>query len=388
MFGIIMFIKHSPFLISLTALTSAMPQSSSTYLPRISHVLFIIIAGTAILYIAKPVLVPLAFAMVLAMLLIPLSRRMERAGVNRAVAVLICILLLLLTIAVIIGLLSWQLSSLMDDMNNIEQKLAVMMRKVQQFISAHTGINRRQQQQMVEQVNKEGSAGLLSEVTTIITSGLVNVILVLVYIFLLMYFRNHVMLFIKKAVPATQRSNVADMLHCAGDVSQQYLIGLSQMIITLWIMYAIGFSIAGVKYALFFAILCGTLEIIPFVGNLTGTAITVIMGVVQGGDFKLIAGILITYGLVQFIQSYILEPLVVGKGVNLNPLFTILGIVVGEAVWGLPGMVLAVPIFGTIKIFCDHFEALKPYGFLLGCGEGKGDSESLFDKFCGLFKRK
>lgn len=365
-----------------------MPQTQSSYLPRISFILFIAIAGTAVLYLAKPVLVPLAFALVLAMLLIPLSRRMEKAGINRAVSIVACILLLLLTIAVIIGLLSWQLSSLMDDMNNIEQRLDGMVQKVQRFISAHTGINGNEQEEMVKQVNRGGSAGLISQVTSVIMGGLVNGILVLVYIFLLMYFRNHLMTFIKKAVPVTQRGNVADLVHCAGDVSQQYLIGLSQMIITLWIMYSIGFSIAGVKYAIFFAILCGTLEIIPFVGNLTGTAVTVMMGLLQGGDFKLIGGILITYGLVQFIQSYILEPLVVGRGVNLNPLFTIIGIVIGEVVWGIPGMILAVPIFGMIKIFCDHFESLKPYGFLLGCGDKENETGSLLEKLRGLFKHK
>ncbi|MGY3214168.1 AI-2E family transporter [Mucilaginibacter sp. HD30] len=365
-----------------------MPPTPSTYLPRISHVLFIIIAGTAMLYVAKPVLVPVAFALVLAMLLIPLCKRMEKVGLNRAVAVLTCILLLLLTFAVIIGLLSWQLSSLIDDMNNIEERLTSMMQRIQQFISTRTGIDSSQQKELVEQVNKEAPASMISQVTGIITGGLVNVILVLVYIFMLMYFRNHLMTFIKKAVPATQRGNVADMVQCAGEVSQQYLIGLSQMIVTLWIMYSIGFTIAGVKYAIFFAILCGTLEIIPFVGNLTGTALTVMMGIVQGGDFKLIGGILVTYALVQFIQSYILEPLVVGKGVNLNPLFTILGIVIGEAVWGLPGMVLAVPIFGMIKIFCDHFDALKPYGFLLGCGDKGSKNDSLVEKLRAVFSRK
>jgi len=108
------------------------------------------------------------------------------------------------------------------------------------------------------------------------------------------------------------------------------------------------------------------LEIIPFVGNLTGTLITVTMGLVQGGDIRLILGILITYGFVQFIQTYLLEPLVVGREVNINPLFTIIGIVAGEAVWGIPGMILAIPIIGITKIVCDHFEPLKPYGFLLG----------------------
>ncbi len=365
-----------------------MPQSQASYLPKISQVLFIIIAGTAILYVAKPVLVPLVFALVLAMLLIPLCRRMEKWGVNRAVAVVACILLLLLTVAVIMGILSWQLSSLLDDMGNIEQRVTEMVRKLQQYIREYTGINRNKQEEMIKEVNKDGSGGMITSITGALTGILVDGILTLVYIFLLMYFRDHLMQFIKKAVPATQRGNVADMLHCASNVSQQYLTGLAQMIVTLWIMYSIGFSIAGVESAIFFAILCGTLEIIPFVGNLTGTTLTVLMGVVQGGDVKLIAGILITYGLVQFIQSYILEPLVVGKGVNLNPLFTIVGIVIGEAVWGIPGMVLAVPVFGMMKIFFDHFDSLKPYGFLLGNNKKDDDSKGVFDKLKGLFKRK
>lgn len=365
-----------------------MPETTSNYLPRISNILFIIIAGTAILYIAKPVLVPLAFALVLAMLLIPLCRRLEKAGVNRAVAIVLCILLLLLTIGVILGLLYWQLSSLMDEMTNISGRFEAMVRKVQQFISEYTGINKNQQKEMVDQANKESSGSLITGVTSAIMGSVVNSILVMVYVFLLMYFRDHLMQFIKKAVPATQRGNVADMVRCAGDVSQQYLIGLSQMIITLWIMYAIGFSIVGVKYAIFFAILCGTLEIIPFIGNLTGTGITVLMGVVQGGDYKIIAGILITYGLVQFIQSYVIEPLVVGKGVNLHPLFTIIGIVIGEAVWGIPGMVLAVPIFGMMKIFFDHFDSLKPYGFLLGSNEKENDSGGIIEKLRGIFNKK
>ena len=80
----------------------------------------------------------------------------------------------------------------------------------------------------------------------------------------------------------------------------------------------------------------------------------------------MILGVLITYATVQFIQTYLLEPLVVGRGVNINPLFTIAGIVAGELVWGVPGMILAIPLMGIAKIICDHIEPLKPYGFLIG----------------------
>ena len=81
--------------------------------------------------------------------------------------------------------------------------------------------------------------------------------------------------------------------------------------------------------------LCGLLEIIPFIGNLAGTALTLVMALSQGGSSNMIIGILITYGCVQFIQTYILEPLVVGAQVKINPLFTIIAIVIGASWFGV-----------------------------------------------------
>jgi predicted PurR-regulated permease PerM len=146
----------------------------------------------------------------------------------------------------------------------------------------------------------------------------------------------------------------------------------------LWVMYGIGFSIAGVNNALFFAVLCGVLELVPFVGNITGTSITVLMALAQSSDIKVVVGVIITYALVQLIQTYILEPLVVGDRLNLNPLFTILIIVVGEAVWGIAGMILAVPLLGIFKIICDNCEPLKDYGFLIGPPKEKKGEEGNF----------
>lgn len=149
-------------------------------------------------------------------------------------------------------------------------------------------------------------------------------------------------------------------------VSQKYLTGLALMIACLWVMYGIGFTIVGVENAFFFAILCGLLEIVPFVGNLTGVALTLLMSLAQGGSTNLLLGILAVYAVVQFTQSYLLEPLVVGREISINPVFTIVGIVGGELLWGIPGMVLALPLLGIIKIICDHIEPLKPFGTLIG----------------------
>jgi predicted PurR-regulated permease PerM len=150
-------------------------------------------------------------------------------------------------------------------------------------------------------------------------------------------------------------------------------------------MYGIGFTIVGVQNALFFAILCGTLEIIPFVGNVTGTSLTVLMALAQGGGSSMVIGVLVTYGLVQFIQSYMLQPLVVGKDVDINPFFSILVLVLGEAVWGIGGMVLAIPLLGMTKIIFDHIEPLKPYGYLIGGDDEKQPDKPFWQKVKGWF---
>ncbi len=359
-----------------------MVKNPSPTLVKTSLVLFIIISGTVILHFGKALLVPLAFALVLAMLLVPLSKRLEKAGINRSVATVLCILLLILTFALIIGLLSWQLSNVMDDVNQIKNRLAAVGDQLQQSIASYTGIEKPQQEEMIK---KADPGSMLTHTTSILLGTVLDIILILVYIFLMMCFRSHLMKFLMKAVPSDQQNKASLIVYEASEVSQKYLTGLTLMIMSLWVMYAIGFSVVGVKYAIFFALLCGTLEMIPFIGNITGTILTVLMGVVQGGDFKLIAGILIVYGLVQFIQSYILQPLVVGSEVNLNPFFTILSIVIGEAVWGVSGMILAVPVFGMMKIVFDRFAPLKPYGFLLGGLENK-KSSGFMDKIKGCFK--
>lgn len=345
--------------------------------------LFLVFAG---LYFAKPFLVPIAFAGLLSMLFLPISRRLERKGVNRGIATLLCILMLLAVVAGIIALLVWQVSDLAGDAGQMEQRLIQMVNELKQSISKSLGISEDQQKQLFQQGQGSGGASkMVAGFMGSVMSFLVDALLTLVYIFLFMFFRRHLKTFILKLVPEEEKRNAQGIIHDTQEVAQQYLGGLGMMIACLWVMYGIGFSIVGVKNAIFFAILCGLLEIVPFVGNLTGNALTVLMVITQGGGMNMVIGVLITYAIVQFLQTYILEPLVVGAEVNINPLFTILVIVLGELVWGVAGMVLAIPLLGIVKIICDHIEPLKPYGFLIG--ESKKKKKSGFiEKVKGWFK--
>lgn len=336
---------------------------------KVAIILLIIVLSVVILIYGKPFLVPLVFAALLGSMLLPAVKWMQKKGVHEGIAISLSILVFVGVFVGIVWLLSWQVSGLVKDSSEIEKELTQHYHEAQRYLTDVLGVSEQKQEEMINKQKSDAPAKIGSLVTKFMGGFggfLTDIILTLVYIFLFLYYRSHLKKFIVRVVPNEEKENALDAVSGAQQVTQKYLTGLALMIFSLWIMYGIGFTIVGVKNALFFAVLCGLLEIVPFVGNITGTTLTVLFAFAQGGDYTMIIGIIITYAIVQFIQTYILEPLVVGAEVNLNPLFTIIALIAGEMLWGISGMILAIPLMGITKIISDHVEALKPFGKLIG----------------------
>ena len=336
---------------------------------RAVAILGLLVLIVIILVFAKPFLVPLTFAAVLSMLLLPTTRWFQSKGIHKGIAPVLSISLLIGFFAIVIVFFSWQMSDIASNATKLEDQVSKKYQQAKVLVSEQLNIPVKKQEQMIKQ-QQESSGGKAASLVTGLLSGITgflgNTLLVVVYIYLFIYFRGRLKGFVVRLVPEEEKSNALTIIDQAQQVSAKYLSGLFLMIVCLWIMYGIGFTLVGVENALFFAVICGLLEIVPFVGNLTGTILTLSMSLMQGGGMNMLIGILVTYGLVQFLQTYILEPLVVGAEVSINPLFTIVGLIAGEMLWGIAGMVLAIPLLGIAKIVCDHIEPLKPYGYLIG----------------------
>jgi predicted PurR-regulated permease PerM len=344
--------------------------------------LFLVIAG---LYFAKSFLMPLLIGGILATLFLPFCRFMETKGIFKGLAVFVCLLTFLLLIATFITLLGWKVSELMTDIDLIKQKCLASFGSIQAYIFNHLGISVAKQSQIMK-AEQPSISGIVQMMLGSVSYIFTNFILVSVYLFFLLFYRGHIKNFLLRLNPPAQRPEMEQIISSSTSISQQYLLGLSKMIGCLWIMYGIGFSIIGVENAIFFAILCGLLEIVPFVGNITGTTLTVLIAALHGGSLSLLGGIVLTYGIVQFIQGWVLEPLILGPQVKINPLFTIIALVIGELIWGIPGIILAIPITAIFKIVCDHIEPLKPYGFLIGDIETAKKEVGFIEKIKAVFK--
>ncbi len=335
---------------------------------KTAALLIVIVLSAIILKYGAPFLIPLAFAALLSMLLVPVCTWLEKKRVNKALSTVLSMMLLVAFLAAVVAFISWQVSDLAKDTAQLEEQITKKYAELRGYISEELGISKEKQEEFLQK--QQDSSGNKMQAVTAVLGGLgtvlTNLLLVFVYIFLLLYFRGHIKKFVIRIVPDREERKAIHVVDSLQQVTQKYLTGLSFMIMGLWIMYSIGFTLVGVKNAIFFAVLCGLLEIVPFVGNLIGNLLTILMSLSQGGDINMVIGILVTYGVIQFVQSYILEPLVVGAEVDINPLFTIVGLVAGELVWGIPGMILAIPLMGIVKIVCDHVDALKPFGELIG----------------------
>ena len=337
-------------------------KTTATSIIKKLLLLFLIFSG---LYFAKEFLMPIAIGGIIATLFLPFCKWMEAKKTPKTLAVLICLLIVIAFVTCMGSLLGWQVSALASDFALI--KLRVIEKGVvfQQYIFNTIGIAIEKQSQILREEQPSVSS-VVQIVFDSLKTVFINFILVLAYIFLLLYYRNHIKRFFIQLTPSDQRKEMEQVIFSTVHVAQQYLLGLSKMIFCLWVMYSIGFGLLGVTNFIFFAILCGLFEIVPFIGNITGTLLTVLVAAIHGADTPVLLGIVVTYGIVQFIQGWLLEPLILGPQVKINPLFTIIALIVGELVWGIPGIVIAIPITAMLKIIFDHIEPLKPYGFLIG----------------------
>jgi len=350
-----------------------------TKIMRIANIVTITTLSVAALYFAAPFLIPMVLAALLAMLLVTGAERLEKVGFGRALASLIPILLFVCAIVLLGLILSWQLNRLAEDFLETKAEITTKIGAFREWISETLGIDPDAQKKMLQEQEKEASSwagALFFNAIDAVSSVVINAILVVIYTYLLIFYRSHLKKFILNIIPKDKKQHAHTIIHKSVAVSGRYLVGLFNMVGVLWIMYSIGFSLVGLEGAIFFAIICGLLEIVPFFGNFVGNLIAIFSVLAQGGDGRMVLGIIGVYLTVQFLQTYILEPLVVGQQVNINPLFTIMALVAGELLWGIAGMALAIPLVGIVKIICDHIPSLQPYGVLLGPPHAKRDKTS------------
>jgi predicted PurR-regulated permease PerM len=124
--------------------------------------------------------------------------------------------------------------------------------------------------------------------------------------------------------------------------------------------------VLGIEYALLLGIVGALLNVIPYIGGLVAVALPMIVALATKSTPIYALYVLIIYYIIQLIDNNFIVPKIVASKVKINALFSIIVVLAGNALWGIPGMFLSIPLLAIVKLLFDHIEPLKPWGLLLG----------------------
>ena len=160
---------------------------------------------------------------------------------------------------------------------------------------------------------------------------------------------------------ARLHSIVVSINHSIGDyLSIKTLINVILASISFAVMW-----LFGVDFALFWAILIGLLNYIPFIGSLIGVMFPVLLTVAQFGSVQTTLSVMALLTAAQLWVGNGLEPRMIGKKVNLSPFVVLVSLSLWTSLWGVAGSILAIPLTSILAIIFRHFDGTRPFAVLL-----------------------
>ncbi|GAB2693065.1 AI-2E family transporter [Mucilaginibacter koreensis] len=336
---------------------------------KLALVLLGVIALGFLIIEGKEFLDPLMFGFLFSILLLPLGNFFERKlKMPRSLASFLAILLMVSFIGGIFYLVGSQISNLADDWPQLQQQITDSSNDVQNWIRDTFHVTKHSQNTYV----KSATAKVMASGTAVVgtTFGAVSglalfFVFILIFTFLIMIYRRLLFRFVLAVCTEDYEYIVHDIMENIQRILRQYILGLLIEMVIVSGIACLAFWIIGIKYAALLGIITGIFNIIPYIGIFTALLLSTLITFATGALTKALIVAAVMIGI-HAIDANVVLPMVVGSKVRLNALITFLGIVLGEAIWGLSGMFLSIPTIAILKIIFDRIQDLKPWGYLLG----------------------
>ena len=352
------------------------------FFSRSTYFLLFLILTFFILIQGQQIFIPLVFSIIFAFIALPLCNKFEQFKFPRWLAVSLSVILIAITVIGVIIFLSYQISQFSDDLPMIKAKLNEKVLEFQKYIKVQFGYSVKDQNKWFDQqinTSSNGSSNYLMNLFSATSQFIANATLIPIMVFFMLLYRSRFTTFIRLIDKQYHFHSLA-VINEIGKISQFYLKGLFLNILILSVLKSIGFMVLKVEHAILFSIIASLLSIIPYIGVLLGTLIPMMMVLVTQDNSWAIPGIFGVTVAVQFLNNNFIYPKVVGSSVKINPLSSLIALLVGNLIWGTTGMILALPVAGMLKVIMDNIKWTEPYGYLMG------DEEKLIHKSINFTK--
>ena len=319
------------------------------------------------LYFAASLLVPIAAAVLLSMLLAPIVQFLERLYVPRLLASAIVVL-------ATVGLIGTGIIALAVPAQSWIEKAPESLRKIEQGLFSNRnpldGI-KKVTDQLQEAAQSGDTAGpqkvrvVQPAITDLVLSGTPRVIASIISVTILVFFLlASGDVFLRKLVTVIptfrdKKRAVEITRQIETDISF-YLLNFTLMNVGLGIVMAVATSLLGLPNPLLWGALVAVLNFVPYVGAITSMAILTMAGIQTFDNVPqalAAPGILV---VLMMVSAAVIAPAVLGRRLLLNPVAIFISILLWGWLWGIVGVLLAVPLLATFKIVCERVEPLHP----------------------------
>ena len=346
------------------------PLTNTPFYTKMAMVLICLIALGFLTILGKEVLSPLLFAMLLSILLLPIASFFEqRLKFRRSAAAGISVILVIVLLSGVLYLVGTQVANLATDWPQFKEQLATSINEFQHWISRQFHVNMVKQMAYVNTATSK----LLTESTSVIGATVVSVssillllIFTMINTFFMLFYRRHIVSFLVKVFKENNETIVYDVIAQVQYIIRKYIVGLLLEMGIVATVLCVVFWLLGIKYAMLLGIITGLFNIIPYIGIFTALLFSVLVTFATGAVATKIFLVIASVVIMHLIDSNVLLPTIVASKVKINGLITLLGVIVGEMMWGIPGMFLSIPVIAITKIIFDRVEGLQPWGYLLG----------------------
>ncbi len=322
-----------------------------------------------VLVLAHSLFIPLLAAFIVALLLKPFSSQMEKIKLPRAISTTLAVLLMLVFIAGLSTFFSVQIASITSDTDTLMHGFNSLFDKAQAWTKDHLGIAPDDQiiylKSSLGTVLKNSSAFFKN--TLFATAGFLSTfVLFVLALFFFLYYRSFLVSFLYLASQKKHHHRITIILNQIERVVRKYILGLLLVITIMATLNITGLLILGVKHAIFFGAFAAILTIIPYVGIVVGSLLPIVFTLTTMDSLWYPAGVLMLFIGVQFVEGNFITPNIIGNQVSINPFAAILGLLIGGMMFGIAGVIFAIPLLAIGKVLCDEIDALKPLGYLIG----------------------
>ena len=321
-----------------------------------------------VLYVAQGILLPVIYAAIIAALISPMVDGLARRGMNRAVAIFLVMLLVTVVVAGILALIIWQMSLFSDAWPEFKQRSQMLWDDGIGWASRNLNISKRKINLWMDATTTDMMEDNRSMIGTTIASlgeGFATMFLTPVYVFMMVLYKAHMVEFAIRLAGERNELRTNNLLEGTRALVQSYLSGLSIALAIIAVLNVAGLLLLGIEYAILLGVMGALLNLIPYVGGIVAVMLFMAIALITGTPMDVLYVFLLYVGI-QFVDSNYIVPKVVGSKVKLNPLASILAVIAGAALWGIPGMFLSIPLLAIVKLVLDRIPTLEHWGFLLG----------------------